>query len=155
MTTVTATLDDARTFEALTLGLGGETFAIDANCVREILDMIPITDVPGARSFVSGLINVRGKVVPLADLRLKFHMPQTAPTLDTRIVVVEIDMEGEGVIVGLLADKVFEVTEIAAASIEDTPDIGMKWRSDYIKGIGKRGAEFIIIPDIVRIFTTG
>lgn len=150
----TATGTGAASFEALTLGLGGEVFAIDANCVREILDLIPVTDVPGARPFINGLINVRGRVVPLADLRLKFAMPATAPTLDTRIVVVEIELAGEEAVVGLLADKVYEVTEIARASIESTPEIGMKWRSDFIQGIGKRGSEFIVIPDIVRILSS-
>lgn len=147
-------IDSNRDFEALTLGLGGEIFAIDANIVREILDVIPITEVPGAQPYVRGLINVRGKVVPLADLRLKFGMPQTAHTVDTRIVVVEIALEGEPTVVGLLADKVYEVTDIASASIEATPDIGMKWRPDFIAGIGKRGAGFIVIPNIVRIFST-
>lgn len=149
-----ATTNDSGTFEALTLGLGGEVFAIDANSVREILDLISVTVVPGARTFVGGLINVRGKVVPLADLRLKFGMDQTPSTVDTRIVVVEIDLDGEPTVIGLLADKVYEVTEIGHASIEATPDIGMRWRPDFIKGIGKRGPEFIVIPDIVRIFST-
>jgi purine-binding chemotaxis protein CheW len=147
------TANQNESFEALTLGLGGEVFAIDANSVHEILDLIPVTAVPGARRFVGGLINVRGKVVPLADLRLKFGMDQAPATVDTRIVVVEIDLDGEPTVVGLLADKVYEVTQIGRASIEDTPDIGMRWRPDFIKGIGKRGAEFIIIPDIVRIFS--
>jgi purine-binding chemotaxis protein CheW len=141
-------------FEALTLSLGGETFAIDAESVHEILDLIAVTDVPGARDFVRGLINVRGKVVPIADLRLKFGMEPTPPTIDTRVVVVEINLDGETMVVGLLADKVFELTHIARAAIEDTPDIGMSWRPDFIRGIGKRGADFIVIPDIVRIFAS-
>ncbi|MDR3438053.1 chemotaxis protein CheW [Telmatospirillum sp.] len=145
--------NDNQSFEALTLALGGEIFAIDANCVHEILDMIPLTEVPGARPFVGNLINVRGKVVPLSDLRIKFGMEQTPPSIDTRIVVIEIDFGGEPTVVGLLADKVYEVTTIGGASIEDTPDIGMRWRPDFIKGIGKRGSDFIVIPDIVRIFS--
>ncbi|MTJ81850.1 MAG: chemotaxis protein CheW [Telmatospirillum sp.] len=145
--------NDNQSFEALTLALGGEIFAIDANCVHEILDMIPQTDVPGAEPFVGSLINVRGKVVPLSDLRIKFGMELTPPTIDTRIVVVEIPLGGESTVVGLLADKVYEVTTIGGASIEETPDIGMRWRPDFIKGIGKRGSDFIVIPDIVRIFT--
>ncbi|CAO3360379.1 chemotaxis protein CheW [Azospirillum sp. A26] len=142
------------TFEALTLGLGGEIFAIDANSVHEILDIVPQTEVPGAPPLVGHLINVRGKVVPLADLRIRFGMERTPPTIDTRIVVVEILLDDEPTVVGLLADKVHEVTGIAGASIEDTPDIGMRWNPDLIKGIGKRGDDFIVIPDIVRIFTT-
>jgi purine-binding chemotaxis protein CheW len=147
--------NDNLSFEALTLGLGGEIFAIDANCVHEILDMIPQTEVPGASPFVGSLINVRGKVVPLADLRLKFGMEQTPTTIDTRIVVVEIPLGDEATIVGLLADKVYEVTAISEASIEDTPDIGMNWCPEYIRGIGKRGQDFIVIPDLVRIFSAG
>ncbi|WP_372395443.1 chemotaxis protein CheW [Azospirillum sp. HJ39] len=148
------TANDNRSFEALTLGLGGEIFAIDANAVHEILDLVPQTEVPGAPAMVGHLINVRGKVVPLADLRIRFGMERTPPTIDTRIVVVEIELDGEPTVVGLLADKVYEVTGITGASIEDTPDIGMRWNPDLIKGIGKRGTDFIVIPDIVRIFTT-
>jgi purine-binding chemotaxis protein CheW len=140
-------------FEALTLGLGGEVFAIDANSVHEILDLIPQTEVPGAQPFVGSLINVRGKVVPLADLRLKFGMEQTPPSIDSRIVVVEVELADEPTVVGLLADKVYEVTAIAGATIEETPDIGMRWRPEFVKGIGKRGGEFIVIPDLVRIFS--
>jgi purine-binding chemotaxis protein CheW len=144
--------NDNPSFEALTFGLQGEVFAVDANIVREILDVVPITEVPGARPFVGGLINVRGKVVPLANLKVKFGMERSAATVDTRIVVVEIEMGGEPTIVGLLTDKVYEVAEISGTSIEPTPEMGMKWRPDYVKGIGKRGKEFIIIPDIGRIF---
>ena len=146
--------NDNPSFEALTLGLGGEIFAIDANGVHEILDLIPQTQVPGAQPLVGHLINVRGKVVPLADLRIKFGMERTPPTIDTRIVVVEVELDGEPTVVGLLADKVYEVTSIGGGSIEDTPDIGMRWDPAFIKGIGKRGADFIVIPDIVRIVTS-
>jgi purine-binding chemotaxis protein CheW len=145
--------NDNESFEALTFGLGGEVLALDANCVREILDLIPVTEVPGARAFVPGLINVRGRVVPLADLRVKFGMAAQATSIDSRIVVIEIALDGEPTIIGLLADKVYEVTEIGGASIEETPTIGMKWRPDFIKGIGKRADEFIIIPNMERIFT--
>jgi len=146
--------NDNHSFEALTFGLADEIFAIDAQAVREILDLIPVTEVPGARSFVGGLINVRGKVVPLADLKVKFGMKPSETNIDTRIVVVEIDLDGEPTIVGLLADKVYEVAEISGASIEETPEIGMKWRPDFIKEIGKRGNDFIIIPDIDRVFAS-
>jgi len=148
-----AAANDNRSFEALTFGLAGEVFALDADSVREILDLIPVTGVPGARPFVPGLINVRGRVVPLADLKVKFGMEPTEHTRDTRIVVVELNLSGEATIVGLLADKVFEVTSISGASIEEAPEIGMNWRPDFVRGIGKRGDGFIIIPNIERIFT--
>jgi purine-binding chemotaxis protein CheW len=138
--------------EILTLGLEGEIFAVPAGIVREILDLIPVSLVPNAHPFVPGLINVRGKVVPLADLRVQFGMKPQAPTIDSRIVVVEINFDGEPVTVGVLADKVYEVTAVLEESVEQTPRIGMRWRPEFIKGIGKRGDDFIIILDIDRVF---
>lgn len=139
--------------EVLTLGLQGETFAIEAGIVREILDRVAVTEVPNARPLVGGLINVRGKVVPLADLRVMFGMERTESTVDSRIVVIEIDLAGESTIVGLLADKVYEVTELAAASLTETPRIGMRWRPEFIRCIGKRANEFVVVPDLVTIFS--
>lgn len=149
---MTTSWEGRQSIEVLTLELQGEAFALEATQVYEILDQAPITEVPGSNPFISGLVNVRGKVVPLADLRLKFGMPQTAPTIDTRIIVTEILLDGERITVGVLADKVNEVTELAAAVLQETPKIGMKWRPDFIRCIGKRGAEFIAILDIDRIF---
>ena len=122
--------------------------------MREILDLVPITEVPNASPFVSGLINVRGRVVPLADLRVMFGMDRPEPDQDTRIVVMEIDIDGEPTVAGILADKVHDVTDIEAASIEEAPKVGMRWRPEFIRGIGKRNGGFIIIPDLGRIFET-
>jgi purine-binding chemotaxis protein CheW len=141
-----------RPMEVLTLDLQGEIFALDAQQVREILDHVPITEVPGSQPFVNGLINVRGKVVPLADLRIKFGMEQKEATIDTRVVVIEIDLDGQPMIVGIRADKVYEVTELAPAALEETPRLGMRWRPEFIRCIGKRGSDFIVVPDISRIF---
>jgi len=141
-----------RSLEVVTFALDGEVFALDAALVREILDVIPITEVPGSQPFVNGLINVRGKVVPLADLRLKFGMEVRPPTIDTRILAIEIELDGDPTLVGIRADKVYEVTELAPAALEETPKIGMKWPAEYIRCIGKRGAEFIVVLDIERIF---
>lgn len=143
---------DGRTLEVLTLELQGEVFALEATQVYEILDQTQVTEVPGSDPFLSGLVNVRGKVVPLADLRLKFNMPQTAATIDSRIVVIDVMLDGEPVTVGILADKVNEVTELTAAVLQETPKLGMKWRPEFIRCIGKHGAEFIAILDIDRIF---
>jgi purine-binding chemotaxis protein CheW len=145
----------ARPLEVLTLGLQGEIFALEATYVREILDLVPITEVPNSEPFINGLINVRGKVVPLADLRLKFGMEQKPPTIDTRIVVIEVAIDGNPTIVGIRADKVYEITQVAAAALEETPRIGMRWRPEYIRCIGKRGADFIVVLDIERIFSSG
>lgn len=148
----TRTMTNENALEVLTLSLDGELFALDAGCVREILDLVPITEVPGSQPFVNGLINVRGKVVPLADLRLKFGMEQKAATVDTRIVVTEIELDGFAMTVGLRADKVYEVTEIGPSSTQEAPKIGMKWRPEFIRAIGKRDADFIVVLDLPKIF---
>ncbi len=139
---------------ALTLRLQDEIFAIEAESVREILDLVPITAVPNAPAFVGGLINVRGRVVPLADLRVVFGMERPPANQDTRIVVIEVDIDGEPTIVGILADKVHDVTDIEAAAIQDAPRVGMRWRPDYVRAIGKRNGGFVIIPNLNRIFET-
>ena len=139
---------------ALTLRLEDELFAIEAGSVREILDLVPVTEVPNASPFASGLINVRGRVVPLADLKVAFGMHRAAQDQDTRIVVIETEIEGEPTVVGILADKVYDVTDIEPAAIEEAPRVGMRWRPDYVRGIGKRQGNFIIIPDLDRIFET-
>ena len=138
--------------KALTVGLQDEIFALPAEGVREILDVVPITEVPNARAFVGGLINVRGRVVPLADLRVMFGMDRPPPDKDTRIVVIEIDLDGEPTIAGILADRVRDVTDIETATIEEAPKVGMRWPAEFVRGIGKRGDEFVIIPDMGRIF---
>jgi purine-binding chemotaxis protein CheW len=143
----------AMPLEVLTLDLQGEIFALEASQVREILDFVNVTEVPGSQPFVNGLINVRGKVVPLADLRIKFGMEQKDATVDTRIVVIEIDIDGIPSIVGIRADKVHEVTELLPAALEETPKLGMKWQPDFIRCIGKRGTDFIVVPNIERIFS--
>jgi purine-binding chemotaxis protein CheW len=144
---------DFQPLVVLTLALQGELFAIEAARVREILDLVAITDVPGADRFVNGLINVRGRVVPLADLRLRFAMEQRPPTIDTRIVVIEIDVDGDPMIVGIRADKVYGVTELAPSALEETPRIGLRWRPEFISCIGKRDGDFIAVLDIGRVFS--
>lgn len=143
---------DGRPLQVLTLGLDGEVFALETDVVREVLDVVTLTAVPGSRKAVKGLINVRGKVVPVIDLKTKFHMGETVVrTADARIVVIEALLRGEPTMVGLLADRVHEVTELAAASLEDAPRIGMTWRPEFIRAIGKRGDDFVIVIDIARV----
>lgn len=146
------TSTDTIPMHALTIRMQDETFALEASSVREILDPVPITRVPNAPDFVAGLINVRGTVVPLADLRVVFGMDRPPADQDTRIVVVEFDLDGEPMVTGILADKVHEVTEIDAGSMEAVPAVGMRWPPAFIRSIGKRDDGFIIIPDMQRIF---
>lgn len=140
--------------EILTVGLGGEIFALPATIVREILDLGPVTPVPTAPAFVGRLINVRGRVVPLADLRLRFGMPATPPTIDTRVVVLEIDIEGEPTLVAILTDKVYEVAELDAVVASEVPRIGMRWRPEFVRAIGRRNGAFVMVLDIGRVFAS-
>lgn len=136
----------------LTFGLSGETFAIEATVVQEILDILPETKVPGARAFVGSVVNFRGRVIPLADMRLAFGMDATETTIDSRIIVVELDISGEDTLVGIRTDRVFEVTMLQRAASEQPPSVGMRWRADYIDCLVKRGGEFIIVPNLQAIF---
>lgn len=138
--------------EVLTFNLHGETFALEATRVQEILDILPETRVPGSERFVGSVINFRGRVIPLADLRLAFGMEATEATIDSRIVVIELDLKGETALIGLRTDKVNEVTSLARTSSEPPPSVGMRWRPDYIEGLFKRGGEFIILPNLQAIF---
>lgn len=137
----------------LTFKLGDEMFAIDVSQVREILDVTTITKVPRSPDFMRGVINVRGSVVPVVDLRLKFEMTKAEQTVDTRIVVMEIALDGELTTIGTLADAVHNVMDIEPASIEPPPKVGGKWNTEFIKGIGKHQDQFIIILNVDRIFS--
>lgn len=144
----------AEELSVLTFNLNGETFAIEATVVQEILDLLPETQVPGSKSFVGSVINFRGKVIPLADIRLAFGMEATEPTIDSRIVVIELDLDGEPTLVGIRTDRVYEVTTLPRAASEPPPSVGMRWRADYIDCLVKRGGEFIILPNLRAIFAS-
>ncbi|AMA59774.1 chemotaxis protein CheW [Bradyrhizobium sp. CCGE-LA001] len=137
--------------QVVMIGLGEEKFALDAGLVREIIDPVPVTKVAGARAFVPSVINVRGNVIPLADLRIRFGMPQLEASADTRIVVIELELDGEPVLVGVTADKVYEVTEILQADVQQTPRVGMHWKPEFIRFIAKWREEFVIVPNMERI----
>jgi len=138
----------------ITFKLGDELFAIDVARVREVLDLSEITRVPTAPPYMRGVVNVRGSAVPVVDLRLKFGLPPTADTVDTRIVVIELELDGELTVVGGLADSVREVLELDRSEIREPPRIAMRWRADMIEGLGKKGEQFIIVLDIARVFAT-
>jgi len=104
-------------------------------------------------TFMRGVINLRGSVVPVIDLRLKFDMGETEKTIDTSIVVAEVELEGETVVLGMLADSVQEVIDVDRGQIEPAPQIGTKIDTAFIQGIGKQDDHFIIILDIDRLFT--
>lgn len=141
------------TAQYITFKLGDELFAINVGQVREVLDLSLVTKVPTAPSYMRGVVNVRGSAIPVVDLRLKFGLPKVADTVQTRIVVLELEMDGEALVLGGLADSVHEVIELEPNQINAPPRIGMRWKTDLIQGMGKRGDQFIIILDITKVFS--
>jgi len=142
------------TRQYLTFILDGELFALDISKVREVLDYTKITKVPQMPDFMLGVINLRGSVVPVIDMRTKFGMNKIDRTVNTCIVIVEVTLDNEHVILGTLVDSVQEVFELEPAQIEPPPKIGMRLKTEFIKGMGKKEEKFIIILDIDRVFST-
>ena len=141
------------TRQYLTFKLAEEVFAIDVSKVREVLDFTTITKIPRTPDFMSGVINLRGNVVPVVDLRLCFEMSKTEKTVNTCIVVMEMMLEGESTVVGALADSVEEVIDLEPEQIQPAPRMGTQIRTDFIKGMGRRDAQFVMILDIDRVFS--
>lgn len=137
----------------VTLRLGGELLAIDTGLLREVLEPGAITRVPNAPAFAAGLLNVRGTVVPLTDLRIPLRMPRHPQDADTRILVLDLDLAGAASVVGILAEKVHEVTRITASAIEEVPEVGSRWPPGFVRAIGRKDADFFIIPDLDAIFS--
>lgn len=136
----------------LTFKLGEEVFALDVDKVREVLDYTTITRIPRTPEFMRGVINLRGSVVPVVDLRLAFGMPATEKTVNTCIVVTEVSMQGEKVVLGALADSVEEVTDLEPDQIQPGPRLGTTINTDFVRGMGRRESGFIVILDIDRVF---
>lgn len=154
MATSSATEERGRlAIQYVTLGVGEEVFAVEVTRVHEILDLIPIVRLPNAPPHVLGMIDVRRRAVPVVDLRVKLGLSPTVATEHSRILVLDVEVGGRTVVLGLLADRVYEVTDLADRAVEPPPDIGMRWRSDYIRGVGRRGDHFVIIFDLSRLFS--
>ncbi len=137
----------------LTFRLEEEIFGLDVGKVREILDMTTITKSPRTPEFLKGVINLRGNVVPVVDMRLKFGLPPVEKTVDTCIVVTEVTLEGETTVLGALVDSVQEVFELEPGQIEPAPRIGTRLRTEFILGMGKRDGRFIMLLDVDKVFS--
>lgn len=142
------------TRQYLTFQLAEEIFGVDVSHVREILEFNTVTKVPKTPDYMRGVINLRGSVVPVLDMRLKFGMTMTEKTVNTCIIVVEVSFDGETTIIGALVDSVDEVFELEPDQIEPAPHIGMQLKTEFIKGMGKRDEKFIIILDIDKVFSS-
>lgn len=143
------------TTQFLTFKLEEELFALDIGKVREVLDFRDITKVPQTPDYLRGVINLRGSVVPVVDLRLKFGMAVAEKTVNTCVIIVEVEMQGEKVVMGAMADAVQEVLDLEPDQIEPPPKISTKLNTDFIRGMGKHADQFIMILDLDMVFTTG
>lgn len=141
------------TVQYLTFKLADEVFAFDVAKVREILELVPITKVPQTPDYLRGVINLRGSVVAVIDLRLHFGMQSTENTVNTCIIVVEVNLDGETIILGILADSVQEVVEMEPDHIEPPPQLGTNLNTTFIKGMGKVGSNFVMILEIDKVFS--
>jgi len=140
--------------EYLTFKLDGDEFAVDVLKSREIVDLKSVTKVPQSPEFMLGVINLRGSVVPVIDLRLKFGMEKAEETQSTSIVVMDVVVGGDTIIVGAMVDSVEEVMELDDSQIEPAPRIGTRLNTEFIKGMGKQDEQFLIILDIDKVFST-
>ncbi|GAA0529242.1 purine-binding chemotaxis protein CheW [Rhizomicrobium palustre] len=138
----------------VTLGLGAEVFAVPVAMVQEILDYRTPFAIPEGPAFMLGLIDVRGRGMPLIDLRLKLGLPRQEPTPVSRILVLEVPLKERTLSLALLADRVLEVVSFPATAIEGAPDVGIAWRSDYIAGVVHRAEGFVVLFDVAQLLTS-
>jgi purine-binding chemotaxis protein CheW len=136
------------------LCLGAEVFAVPVTLVREILDYRDSFCIPDAPDYLLGLIDVRGRGTPVIDLRAKLGMPKVPPSPSTRIMVLDVPLADRTLLLGLVADRVLEVTTFTTSQIDAAPDVGVPWRSDYIAGIVRRDNGFVVLFDLPQLLTT-
>lgn len=139
--------------QSLAFQLGEEVFAFDIGQIREVLEYTSLTAIPRMPESMRGVINLRGHVVPVVDLRLKFGMPAAERTVNTCIIILEIEIAGETLVLGGLVDSVKEVITLDHSQIEPPPRMGTNVHTDFIRGMGKQGDGFIIILNANRVFS--
>ena len=137
----------------LTFILNGEVFGIATDRVLEVLDYTDITPVPQTPDFMCGVINLRGSIVPVVDMHRKFGLPASERTVNSCIIIVSATVDGEQTSIGAVADSVREVLDLDPATIEDTPRMGTRLNTEFIRGVGKHNEEFILLLNIDTIFS--
>ena len=140
------------THQFLTFTLAGEQYAVDVAQVREVLAELDLTRIPRMPEYLKGVINIRGSVVPVVDLRTKFGLPETEKTVDTSVIVMDVESAGGTITVGCLADSVQEVVDISVDDVEETPTLGTSIDARFIQGLGKKDERFIIMLDMDYVF---
>ncbi|MBT4268574.1 MAG: chemotaxis protein CheW [Deltaproteobacteria bacterium] len=138
----------------LAFKLEDEVFAFDISRVREVLEFDAVTKVPQTPDMMKGVINLRGSVVPVVDLRIKFGMGEIEKTVNTVIIIIEINLDGDSTMIGVLVDSVKEVMDLDSEHIEPPPSIGSRLNTEFIDGMGKQENQFIIILNIEKIFSS-
>ncbi|MBW2187246.1 MAG: chemotaxis protein CheW [Deltaproteobacteria bacterium] len=145
--------DQVKTNQYLTFLLNGEVFGIATNRVLEVLDYTEITPVPQTSDFMLGVINLRGSIVPVVDMHIKFGLPPSPRTVNSCIIIISILIDDEPTSVGVMADSVREVLDLDPEQIEAAPRMGTRLNSNFIRGMGKHGDDFIILLNIDSIFS--
>ena len=145
--------EEIKTNQYLTFKVDEELYAINVTNIREVLEFQTVSKVPRMPEFMRGIINLRGSVVPVIDLKMKFGIGETEKSIDTSVIVTEIKIDDEEIVMGLLTDSVNEVVDIDSDKIEPAPNIGTKIDSSFIRGMGRKDEEFIIILNINKVLT--
>ena len=148
-----AMIESEELVQYLTFILDGENFATQISLVREVLEYDQITTVPRTPDYMLGVINLRGSVVPVVDMRLQFGLTAIDPTVDTCIIIVEVQIDGEPLVLGALVDMVQEVIDLKAEQIEPAPTLGTRVNTQFIQGMGKVDDHFVIVLDMEQVFS--
>jgi len=141
------------TVQYLTFKLDGESFATEISKVKEVLEYTQVTPVPRSPEFMQGVINLRGSVVPVVDLRLQFGLPTVEPTVDSCIIIIEVNMEGTSTVLGALADSVQEVIDLKNDQLEPAPSFGTRVDNDFVQHMGKVGDRFVMVLNMNKVFS--
>lgn len=143
--------EELQAIQYLTFVLDSEVFGVDVARVREILEYTTVTKVPKTERYMRGVINLRGSVVPVVDMRVLFGLAEAGTTVNTCIIVMEVVADGSAFVMGALADSVREVMELDPAQVEPAPKIGSRVKNEFVSGMGRQNNEFIMILDIDRM----
>jgi purine-binding chemotaxis protein CheW len=143
----------AQQTQYLTFHLAGEEYAIGILQVREIIAYGTLTTVPQTPPSIRGVINLRGNVVPIVDLALKFGLPSSCVTDRTCIIIVEVDIDEARAVIGIIADSVSQVIDFSANDILPAPPFGTQVRMEFLRGMGKAGSKFVLVLDIAKVLS--
>lgn len=146
-------MNDEAPMQVVTFGLGEEVFAVPVTMVREILDYRPAFRVPNGPAWMLGITDVRGQGVPMIDLRMRLGLSPVEPTLATRVLIVDVMLADRMLSLGLVVDRVIAVATFERDRLESAPDIGLRWRSDYIAGVVREADGFVVIIDAAQVFS--